>query len=255
MNNKDSILIWTDSIDNSPIIKHGIELAQNIGTNYCILCHTPKSESFTCVLPDGEIIQSKRKNAASFIFDNKRKLGLLFVITDVEFSGKVLSRACNKKIKIIKKTELACICIKENFSIDTYKNILCVAGYEKGEKEKIMWANFFGKKLKAMTHIMLPNEKDEYIGKNINNINYFANKLLTQMGNSYCIHKSNKTTEALKKQSTFEILDNSSLIIVNIQYINFNPFKRASDILHIERSGNTACMIVPETDDSLIPCH
>lgn len=255
MNNNDSILIWTDSLENSQLIKHGMELAQNIGTNYCILCHSHKSDSFICVLPNEEIIQKKRKNAARFIFENKAQLGILFVVTDLEFEGRILSCESAKKIKTIKRTELACICLKDEFSLDIYKNILCVAGYEKGEKEKIMWANFFGKKLSATTQIMLPYEKDEYIAKNIANISYFAQKLLRQTGNSFNIHECKENTETLKKISSFELLDQKSLFIVNLQHININPFKRASDILHIERSGKSATMIVPETDDSLIPCH
>lgn len=255
MNNKDSILIWTDSLENSALIKHGMELAQTLDTNYCILSCAPNDKKFTFVLPNGEIIQSAKKKAASFIFENKNQFGILFAVTDVHFTEKVLTKESVKKIKRLKKTELSFICLKENFNLSTYSKLLTVTGYGNGEKEKVMWANYIAKKLRSTLHIMVPTEKDEYIGKDIAGIRYYSQKLLTQTGNSFEIHDFPETTEKLKSNYTFKELDENALYIVNIQYINFNPFKKDSDILYVERSEKTAIMVVPETDDSLIPCH
>ena len=255
MDNKDSILIWTDSLENSALLKHGMELAQKLDTNYYILSCAPTDKKFTLVLPNGEIIQSASKKAAGFIFDNKNQFGILFAITDIDFTGDILTKECVKKIKRLKKTELSFICLKENFSLSAYSKLLTITGYGSGEKEKVIWANYISKKLQSTLHIMVPTEKDEYIGKDIAGIRYYSQKLLTQSGNSFEIHDFKENTEKLKNNYTFSQLDENALYIVNIQYINFNPFKKDSDILYIERSGKTAIMVVPETDDSLIPCH
>jgi len=255
MKEKDCILIWTDSIENTSLMRHGIALANDLDTNYCVMCPSEDKNSYQFISPTQEIFKLSRKKTSSFIFDTKKELGILFIITDVDFSNDESSKNSINKIKTIKRTELGCICLKENYSLDIYKNIITVTGYEKGEKEKVMWANYFSKKLNGKTNLVVPSEKDEYISQHIDNIVYFSQKLLTQTQNKFEFHKSDKTTEKLKKDYSFRMMDTNSLFIVNLQHINMLPFTQAKDIQLIRKSGTTATMIVPETDDSLIPCH
>lgn len=255
MKEKDCILIWTDSLEDNSLLTHGLSLAKALDTNYCIITKTKENEAYQFISPNQEVFKLSKKKAPSFIFDIKNKLGILFILTDVHFSNNDRSKDSIKKIKAIKRTELACICIKDNYSLDIYKNIITVTGYEKGEKEKVMWANYFTKKLSGKTNLIVPTEKDEYIEKHISNIVYFSQKLLSQTQNKFEFHNSNKATEQLKKQYSFEMMDTNSLFIVNLQHINMLPFTQSKDIQLIIKSGATATMIVPETDDSLIPCH
>lgn len=255
MDNKDSILIWIDSFENKNLILHGAKLAQYLNVSYCIINSSNLSKTCSFTYPNGNIIEYNNSKISQFIFDIKNDLGILFIITDVDYLNSKLTNNSIKKINNIKRTELAFICLKNDYSFRVYETIITITGYEKTEKSKVMWANYFTKKLGGITQLIVPTENDEYISSNIADTLAFSTNLFKRTKNKYHIYKSHLSTEKLKNTVNHSLLDNNSLFIVNQKILHLNPFSLPSDIKLIRDSKDKAIMIVPETDDSLIPCH
>lgn len=255
MNNKDCILVWTDSYNNTPLIEHANRLASLLNVSCAIICSSPISRNFDFRHPNGNTVEFSRKNASGFINDIKKDLGILFIVTDVDYINSKLTNNSIKRIRDIKRTELPFICLKNNYSLDIYKNTITITGYEKDEKSKVMWSNYLTKKLNGVSNLIVPNEKDEYIATDIADIVAYSTKLFNKTENKFKLHPSNLNTEQLKKTAIHPVIDGDSLFIANQRIVHFNPFTLPSDIRLINETLDNAIMIVPDADDSLIPCH
>lgn len=255
MDNKDCILIWTDSYENLPLIEHCHKLANMLNVSCTMMCSSPFSQNFNFKHSNGNTIEYKREKASQFIRDIKNELGILFIVTDVDFVNNNLTKNSIKRVRDIKRTELPFICLKSDYSLDIYKNIVTITGYEKGEKNKVMWSNYLTKKLNGTSNLIVPTEKDEYIAIDIADIIAYSTKLFSKTNNKYKLHPSILNTEQLKKTTMHCLANSSSLFIANQKFVHLNPLTLPRDIKLINESEDNTIMIVPEADDSLIPCH
>ena len=79
MDNKDCILVWTDSYENLPLIEHCNKLANMLNVS-CTTMYSPTfSQNFNFKHPNGNTIEYNRKKASQFIRDIKNELGILFM--------------------------------------------------------------------------------------------------------------------------------------------------------------------------------
>jgi len=254
MINKESFLVWADK-KNDELIGHAAQFAKISGMAMHILQIEDDYKSFTIYFNNGKKTSFNKKSPSKIINDIKEEFQILFIITAVEFTGKKLSKFSLKTLKKLKKTELTFICLKDNYNISTYKTALTIGGFLKGERDKIMWMNFLGRKFNTYINIIIPNEKSEGIVESFNNLVYFSNKLLSNSKVNFNIFKSNDKIEVLQKKSDFSILDDDSIIVTNFHILNMNPFAMDRDIKFIESSYKQNVMVACEADDSNIPCH
>lgn len=160
-------------------------------------------------------------------------------------------------LMIIKKLKTPFLILPNDCSIENLKHIITTIEYTKKSKDRIMWANYLGRKLSSSIRLIFPTEKDTGILSNIKDNIYFAEKLLKKSQNNYTFQETGNQSEKLITDSIklAEIKKNATIILstdnINMLPHIFKPFE--IKIINICRKNPV--LFIPPNEDFLIPCH
>ena len=182
------------------------------------------------------------------------KMNVAIIVLGIHQSNQLQFLTPKNAIKIIKKSRIPYLCVKENTPVEnSYDNIILPLNFLKETKEKVSWAAYFGKLNKSSVKIFLPKILDEYIKNNL----AFARKLLKQFNVEFTEINSDKSAfnidiEAIKYSNK---LCKCMLIVMNKKSSSFfdNIFG-ASENKYISNKYNVPVLILNPRDDLYVPC-
>lgn len=79
-----------------------------------------------------------------------------------------LNYGINKTLRRLKKSRTPFMMVPRAMHSRDFKNIAYVMGYQKQEKEKILWASYFGRIYDSKIHVVVPKASDQYFKTGIN---------------------------------------------------------------------------------------
>lgn len=138
-------------------------------------------------------------------------------------------------------------------SPEAYHCLKLPVGYDLENKEKAVWANFFGRRNARLDiGLLVPREKDELIAEKVEDNVYFTEKILTGSGAVYQKSEWKQPYEKLLQS----VLRNreKSWVLMRLPSRVFSFF--IPSILRVyRRHAHVPVLFIPRDESLYIPCH
>ncbi len=259
MNNKDNILVWVNDASNNTIVNFTEFLSNRLNLSPTGVYIEMKNVQYLNTNSfNFDNIFAINNNSANTIIQNKiLKISTLFMLIPYDHNNVKFSKNFINILMLLKKHKTPFLIIPNNCTIDKFNHIITAIDYSKKSKDRIMWANYLGRKLSSNIELLFPKEKDTGILNSIKDNIYFADKLLKKSQNNYSFLETENQSEKLIADSInlAETKNNATLILstdnITILPHIFKPFE--IKILNICRKNPV--LFIPPNEDFLIPCH
>lgn len=127
-------------------------LTDNIKTKYNI--------SVESYVPEGPF--------EDLLFALARKTESILILIGHDKKQTSLNMGIGKTVRRLKKSRTPFMMVPRAMHTRNFKDIAYVMGYQKQEKEKILWASYFGRLYESTIHIIVPKANDQFFKIGIN---------------------------------------------------------------------------------------
>ena len=102
------------------------------------------------------------------IFALAKKTETILIIIGHNKSKTSLGKSIRFTLNKLRKSKTPFLMAPHALHSRSFKNIVYVMGYQKQEKEKILWASYFGRIYKSKINVIVPNASDQFFKTGIN---------------------------------------------------------------------------------------
>lgn len=259
MYEKNSILAWVNSDNEAESLNYLEFLSNKLNLYLTRLYIDEKNAHFpnTNLSNRNHIISHQKKESNTVLQNKILKTNPLFMLVITNHNNVKYSKNITNLIIIIKKLSIPLLVIPENTKPEDLKHIITTIKFTNRSKERIVWANYWGKKFAAKIEALHPTEKDSYIISDINENIYFAQKLFKQSKNRYQISNTNKISEEAADDSIRLAEEKTDpILIFSTGNISLLPsIFKPKELNILIKCRKIPVFLIPPNYDFTIPCH
>lgn len=153
-------------------LQEGIALSKVFGTGL-ILYHNNADEISKQRLAEvtAHIISNHEIRTQSFapesddfklMFALANKTESIIIVLGHDCRRTSLGMSLSKSLRKMRKSRTPFLMVPAGLHSKSFKNVVYSMGYQKQEKEKILWASYFGRIYSSTIHVAIPKASDEY---------------------------------------------------------------------------------------------
>lgn len=196
------------------------------------------------------------KEKKSALYNKIIKTSPIFILTIIEHNNINYSKKDTFIINLSKDINVPLLLIPTSLLEFKLNKIITTIDFRTYSKERIVWANYWAKKINTKIEVIHPTENDNYIAEDINANIYFSKKLFSQSKITYNIlktdHKSEIITDIAIQRANEK--DNNMLILSTSNVSIFPGIFKPKEIKLINKC-RSSIFIIPPYHDYTIPCH
>ncbi|MFZ4401528.1 MAG: hypothetical protein ACOYO1_15960 [Bacteroidales bacterium] len=263
------IIVFTDFSEKSIIaLNHGKILAEVLEKELTMVCFSQNNEE-DYILQQKMLSIAKSENVTVNTFLLKGKLAEAYNKMVPEINAILVIVCYNdtlpkgefhplKLLKLFHKSRIPYIFANNSIKdASYYKKIILPIDSTKESKEKVLWANYFGRFNESELIIMAATVKDEYLLRKLNNNLKFIKKIFDSFEVNYEIRR---TTE---KQHTIDLAaihsadeEQAGLVIIlsTRSYGIIDLIKGPKELKLICNKSNVSIMCLNQRDDLYVMC-
>lgn len=169
-----------------------------------------------------------------------------------------LNCGIGKTIRRLRKSRTPFIMVPQAMHSKDFRNIAYVMGYQKQEKEKILWASYFGRLHNSKIHVIVPKASDQFFKVGINGNMTAMEKLYNNIEIShinvplpYNIHKIHDAALAFSEQKKI----GAFLTLTTLQLDIFDFFGGSQEKKLVCNSQNVPVLCINPRDDLYVLCN
>lgn len=107
-----------------------------------------------CFIPSG--------NQAELMFALAHKTESILIVIGHDCRSSSLGLSLRKTLRMMRKSRTPFLMVPEGLHNKSFRDIVYCMGYQKTEKEKILWASYFGRICKSRIHVVMPKASDQF---------------------------------------------------------------------------------------------
>jgi len=219
-----------------------IEIASHIIANHGI-----KTQ---CFVPDG--------NLPELMFALARKTESILIVIGHDCKKTSLQSGLNKTMRTMRKSRTPFLMVPEGLHSKSFRNIVYCMGYQKTEKEKILWASYFGRICKSQIHVVMPKASDQFFKTGIRSNLQAMDKLynLAEIDHKAVpvdanVHKA--MSAALEYSNSIQA--GAFIILTTLRPDIFDFFSGADDIVAVRNIWSVPVLCINPRDDLYVLCN
>lgn len=259
MDKRDNILIWVNNDIEEKYQKHLDSFLNKLNLYPTRLYIDGKNVHYlnTAYSTTTNHIIHNRRDSKSILHNKIMKLSPIFILTITKHNNVNFSKNTTHIINLSKSLNIPVLVIPTNLLELNLDKIITTIDFKKQSKERIAWANFWGKKIKAKIEVFYPNEKDDYIVEDINANIFYTKKLFIQSENRFNIISTNSKSEKNTDWAIKKAEENAGCLLL-LSTSNFNLLPqifKPKEIKLLNKCRKIPLFLIPPNHDYTIPCH
>lgn len=198
------------------------------------------------------------ENIKTFLFPLAHKTESILIVLGHNNIKTSLQFSLKKSVRFMRKSRTPFLMVPKGIHAKTFDNIAYCMGYQKNEKEKILWSSYFGRIYNSLINVVIPRASDQYFKTGIRANLQAMEKLYSNVDVKYNavkidynIHKAQ--SHAIKYAS--EINAGAFLILTNLQLDIFDFFGGSEDVKAIRNSYLMPILCINPRDDLYVLCN
>jgi len=218
------------------------KLAAHIITN-----HGVRTE---CFVPKG--------NQTDLMFALAHKTESILIVIGHNKKNSSLQHPIRKTLRVMRRSRTPFLMVPDAMHNKSFSNIVYCMGYQKQEKEKILWASYFGRIYKSRIHIVMPEASDQFFKTGIRSNVQAMNKLYMNAEVSYQVvpSKANIHKAPLKAiEYSAEIQAGAFIILTTLRPDIFDFFGGSDDLHAIRNNWSMPVLCINPRDDLYVLCN
>ncbi|HPE99417.1 MAG TPA: universal stress protein [Bacteroidales bacterium] len=218
------------------------EMANNIISN-----HNIRTE---CFIPEG--------NQADLLFALAHKTESILIIIGHNCQKTSLGFSLKKTIRIMRKSRTPFLMVPEGLHEKSFRDIVYCMGYQKTEKEKILWASYFGRICKSRIHVAMPKVSDQFFKTGIRSNFQAMNKLYNAVEIDFkMVAMESNIHHAVSAAIEYghSIQAGAFIILTTLRPDIFDFFGGADDIAAIRNKYSLPVFCINPRDDLYVLCN
>ncbi len=198
------------------------------------------------------------KDDVNLLFALASKTEAILIVMGHDRQHTSLGYSLRKTLRLMRKSRTPFLMVPDSMISKSFKDIIFVLGYQKQEKEKILWASYFGRINGSHIHVALPKASDEFFRTGIRSNFQALEKLYTNTEVNFTplpieanIHKADAATLSIgsvMKAGAFLMLTTATPDI-------FDLFGGTAEYRSIRRATDIPVLCINPRDDLYVLCN
>ncbi|HBG71037.1 MAG: hypothetical protein A2W93_02960 [Bacteroidetes bacterium GWF2_43_63] len=218
------------------------EIANNIISNHEI--HTE------CFIPTGK--------ADELMFALAHKTESILIIIGHNSNNSSLGFSLGKTLRVMRKSRTPFLMVPEGIHNKSLKDIVYCMGYQKTEKEKILWASYFGRICKSKIHVVMPKASDQFFKTGIRSNLQAMDKLYNAAEVDFkMVSVDANVHQAANAALAFSnsIHAGAFIILTTLRPDIFDFFGGSDDLIAIRNKFSVPVLCINPRDDLYVLCN
>ncbi len=220
-------------------------LAEKAG--HIIAMHGIKTE---CFIPSG--------NQAELMFALAHKTESILIVIGHDNRQSSINLSLKKTLRMMRQSRTPFLMVTEGLHNKSFRDIVYCMGYNKTEKEKILWASYFGRICNSKIHIVKPKASDQFFKTGIRSNLQAMDKLYNTVDVDFKmvlaeenIHHA--TNAALKYSNSIQA--GAFIILTTLRPDIFDFFGGSDDLIAIKNKFSIPVLCINPRDDLYVLCN
>lgn len=188
------IVIYDFSEASETALVHGINMCQCLKTHLTLVYPVPSTaspdEKERIKLLMAEKIQfleqtttlrvqafAPDKSLSAFYKALYQKIDAIMIVIGFEQETFCTGLSLHSVLKMVRQSSIPWLLVPQDAQPNDFQHIVLPISYQREEKEKIIWASYFYRLNKSITHVLVPEAQDAYLQRGININLQFLQKL------------------------------------------------------------------------------
>ncbi|MFA8436453.1 MAG: hypothetical protein ACEPOZ_18240 [Marinifilaceae bacterium] len=251
-------------------IRHGLALAQIFHCNLAVAFKKNKENNTS------EDIQDKQSQIQSLLPETKipihcllmdsieaepnlsiQLLDAMYLVMQIDKRKGWTDNTPQALLKVMRKAKVPSIVVQKDTPIgNSYQNIFLPVGYQRVNKEKMIWGSYFGRFHNARLYLLTAKETARELILQINSILVFTKNIFKQFSFEYEILSGNNKTNRIELEAFDRASKKGGLVVIMTNNYNswLNDLFGAPELKSILNKQKLPVMCINPNKDYYLPC-
>jgi len=186
-------------------------------------------------------------------------LEVMYVVMQMDRKRELTGFSSKTMLKIMRRAKVPSIIVQGDTPIeDCYKKVFLPIGYQKINKEKMIWGSYFGRFYNARLFLLTANERTRELNQRINAMVVFTKNMYKQFSFQYEILTGKNKTNKIDAEAFQLARENETglVVIMSSTHNNWlNDILGAPELKAILNSEKLPVMCINPNKDYYLPCN